>query len=85
MVVNRAPVLTLWAVVVAEVLGFEHDEALTLGRAVAGLNAYSKGVSLGLFKPFIMGNWGPLIFSHLSPFFRGSWEAGIIGSGGGDG
>ena len=31
--------------------GFEHDEALTLGRAVAGLNAYSKGVSLGLFQP----------------------------------
>jgi len=36
-------VLTLWAAVVAEVLGFEHDEALTLGRAMAGLNAYSKG------------------------------------------
>ena len=35
-VVNRAPVLTLWAAVVAEVLGFEHDESLTLGRAVAG-------------------------------------------------
>jgi hypothetical protein len=49
--VNRAPVLTLWASVVAEVLGFEHDEALTLGRAVAGLNAYLKGVSLGLFQP----------------------------------
>jgi len=28
-----------------------HDEALTVGRAVAGLNAYSKGVSLGLFQP----------------------------------
>ena len=49
--VNRVPVLTLWAAVVAEVLGFEHDEALTLGRPVAGLNAYSKGVSLGLFQP----------------------------------
>ena len=49
--VNRAPVLTLWAAVVAERLGFRRDEALTLGRAVAGLNAYSKGVSLGLFKP----------------------------------
>ena len=48
---NRAPVLTLWAAVVAEVLGFEYDEALTLGRAVAGLNAYSKGGSLGLFQP----------------------------------
>jgi hypothetical protein len=49
--VNRAPVLTLWAAAVAEVLGFKHDEALTLGRAVAGLNAYSKGFSLGLFQP----------------------------------
>ena len=49
--VNRAPVLTLWAAVVAERLGFDRDEALTLGRAVAGLNAYSKGVALGLFEP----------------------------------
>lgn len=49
--INRAPVLTLWAAVVAERLGFRRDEALTLGRAVAGLNAYSKGVSLGLFHP----------------------------------
>jgi hypothetical protein len=49
--VNRAPVLTLWPAVVAEVLGFEHDEALTLGRAVVGLKAYSKGVSPGLFQP----------------------------------
>jgi hypothetical protein len=49
--VNRAPVLTLWAAVVAERLGFARDEALTLGRAVAGLNAYSKGVRLGLFTP----------------------------------
>jgi len=39
--INRAPVLTLWATVVAERLGFDRDEALTLGRAVAGLNAYS--------------------------------------------
>jgi hypothetical protein len=37
--------------VVAERLGFHRDTALTLGRAVAGLNAYAKGVSLGLFKP----------------------------------
>lgn len=49
--INRAPVLTLWAAIVAERLGFTHDEALTLGRAVAGLNAYSKGRALGLFKP----------------------------------
>ncbi|MDX1434602.1 MAG: hypothetical protein R3286_19325 [Gammaproteobacteria bacterium] len=51
MKINRAPVLTLWAAVVAERLGFNHDEALTLGRAVAGLNAYTKGKSLGLFAP----------------------------------
>jgi hypothetical protein len=31
--INRAPVLTLWAAVVAERLGFGHDTALTLGRA----------------------------------------------------
>ncbi len=49
--INRAPVLTLWAVVVAERLGFARDEALTMGRVVAGLNAYAKGKSLGLFKP----------------------------------
>ena len=49
--INRAPVLTLWAAVVAQRLGFDWDEALTLGRAVAGLNAYSKGVRLGLYHP----------------------------------
>ena len=49
--VNRAPVLTLWAAVVAERLGFDWNEALTLGRAVAGLNAYSKGKALGIFHP----------------------------------
>ena len=47
--VNRSPVLKLWAAVVAEVLGFEHDEALTLGRA-AGLNPHLKGVPLGLLE-----------------------------------
>ncbi len=49
--VNRAPVLTLWAAVVAERLGFDRDAALTLGRAVSGLNAQSKGRTLGIFKP----------------------------------
>jgi hypothetical protein len=49
--INRAPVLTLWAAVVAERLGFDRREALTLGRAVAGLNAQSKGRRLGVFKP----------------------------------
>jgi hypothetical protein len=49
--INRAPVLTLWAAVVAERLGFDPDEALTLGKSVAGLTAYRKGQSLGLFEP----------------------------------
>ncbi|MGA8345069.1 MAG: hypothetical protein WB781_24280, partial [Candidatus Sulfotelmatobacter sp.] len=49
--INRAPVLTLWASAVAEQLGFDRDEALSLGKAVAGLNAQSKGQRLGIFKP----------------------------------
>jgi uncharacterized protein (DUF2252 family) len=44
-------VLTLWAAVVAERLGFDRDTALTLGQAVAGLSAYAKGVSLGIIEP----------------------------------
>jgi hypothetical protein len=51
LLINRAPVLTLWTAVVAERLGFNKAEALTLGRAVSGLNAYSKGKSIGIFKP----------------------------------
>lgn len=48
--INRAPVLTLWAAVVAERSGHDPDAALTLGRAVAGLNAQSKGRRLGIFE-----------------------------------
>ena len=49
--INRAPVLTLWATTVAERLGFDRDEALSLGKAVAGLTAQSKGQRLGIYKP----------------------------------
>lgn len=49
--INRAPVLTLWATVVARHLGYDESAALTLGRALAGLNAQSKGRRLGLYKP----------------------------------
>jgi hypothetical protein len=49
--INRAPVLTLWAAVVAQRLGFDEDEALTLAKAVASLNAQAKGRRLGIFKP----------------------------------
>jgi hypothetical protein len=37
--------------VVAERLGFKPDEVLSLGKALAGLNAQSKGQRLGIFKP----------------------------------
>jgi hypothetical protein len=47
--INRAPVLTLWAAVVAERLGYDRDEALTFGKGVAGLNAQSKGRRLGMY------------------------------------
>lgn len=48
--INRAPVLTLWAAVVAERLGYDEETALTLGKAVAGLNAQSKGKRLGIYE-----------------------------------
>src|SRR6516165_3976961 len=49
--INRAPVLTLWAAVVAERLGFNEDEALSLGKALAGLTAQTKGRRLGIYQP----------------------------------
>ena len=49
--INRAPVLTLWAAVVAERLGFDCATALTLGQAVASSSAYAKGMSLGIIEP----------------------------------
>lgn len=49
--INRAPVLTLWAAVVAKRLGHPWRTALTLGKAVAGLNAQSKGRRLGIYEP----------------------------------
>jgi hypothetical protein len=48
--INRAPVLTLWATIVAERMGYKKDEALTFGKAVAGLNAQSKGKRLGIYE-----------------------------------
>ena len=48
--INRAPVLTLWATVVAKRLGYDEETALTLGKAVAGLNAQSKGKKLGIYE-----------------------------------
>jgi hypothetical protein len=53
--INRAPVLTLWASVVAERLGFDQDEGLSLAKALAGLTALSKGRRLGIYKPHEQG------------------------------
>ena len=49
--INRAPVLTLWAAVVAERIGFDEEEGLSLGKALAGLTAQTKGRRLGIYKP----------------------------------
>lgn len=46
--INRAPVLTLWTTVVAQRLGFDRDEALTIGKNVAGQTAHGKGTWLGI-------------------------------------
>jgi len=48
--INRAPVFTLWGAVVAQRLGYEWDEALTLGKVMAGLQAQTKGRMLGIYK-----------------------------------
>jgi hypothetical protein len=49
--VNRAAVLALRAVVVAQCLGFDREETLTMGRVVAGVNGYAKDRALGLCHP----------------------------------
>lgn len=46
--VNRAPVLTLWAAVVAERLGHPPETALSLASAVAGTAARAKARRLGI-------------------------------------
>lgn len=48
--INRAPVLTLWAAVVAQRQGFSWEEALTFGKQVSGILAQSKGRSLGIYE-----------------------------------
>ncbi|KAI6105781.1 hypothetical protein F5141DRAFT_1006834, partial [Pisolithus sp. B1] len=49
-VVNRAPVMTAWAMVVAERLGFDREESLSIASVYTEANAVSKGVSLGLVE-----------------------------------
>lgn len=49
--VNRAPVLTLWAAVVAERLGHDPDAAILLGRFIAGSSARMKARAIGIEQP----------------------------------
>ncbi|HEV2546010.1 MAG TPA: hypothetical protein VGU20_01605 [Stellaceae bacterium] len=49
--VGRRPVLILWATIVAERLGFERNEALTLGRAVARLGGRMSEAALDVITP----------------------------------
>ncbi|KAL1694511.1 hypothetical protein GGG16DRAFT_47064 [Schizophyllum commune] len=49
-IVNRAPLMTAWASVVAERLGFAREEALSIASAFTEMNAITKGVSLGIYS-----------------------------------
>ncbi|KAJ7498834.1 hypothetical protein FB451DRAFT_1358267 [Mycena latifolia] len=49
-VVNRAPLMTAWCTLVAERLGFQREEALSIASVFTELNAISKGVSMGIYK-----------------------------------
>ncbi|KAI0308853.1 hypothetical protein OF83DRAFT_1253700 [Amylostereum chailletii] len=48
-VVNRAPIMMAWSFVVAEHIGFQREEALSIASVYTELNAISKGVSLGIY------------------------------------
>lgn len=48
--INRAPVMTAWALVCCLRLGFNEQEALSLAHSFTDLNATSKAISLGI-KP----------------------------------
>ena len=67
--VNRAPVLTLWASVVARRLGFDHEAALSLGKTLAGLNAQSKGRRLGIYEPVERMEGEPSTRDHIMEEF----------------
>lgn len=48
--INRAPVLNLWATVVAELLGYKKGEALSLAKALTGQTAAHHAEELGIAK-----------------------------------
>jgi len=89
-VINRAPVMTAWATIVAERLGFRREEALSIGSVYTEMNASSKGISLGIFdesknhdyeagstQPFVelMGRKIPVLEGEA-----GEWRGIIKGS-----
>ncbi|KAK0191044.1 hypothetical protein F5146DRAFT_931348 [Armillaria mellea] len=49
-IINRAPLMTAWTMIVAERLGFRREEALSIASVYTEMNALSKGVSLGIYK-----------------------------------
>ncbi|KAJ7908275.1 hypothetical protein B0H13DRAFT_2016861 [Mycena leptocephala] len=49
-VVNRAPLMTAWSTLVAERLGFQREEALSIASVYTEMNALAKGVSMGIYK-----------------------------------
>lgn len=58
--INRAPVFTLWAAVCAERQGHDRGAALSLAKVAAGLNAQAKGRAIGLFvQPAARGGGEP--------------------------
>ena len=50
-VINRSPVMILWAAAAAVELGYDWPAALSLGSACAALFARAKGRSIGLYAP----------------------------------
>jgi len=49
-VINRAPIMAAWAMIVAEALDFRREEALSIASAFTEMNALSKSASLGTSK-----------------------------------
>ncbi|KIM46110.1 hypothetical protein M413DRAFT_426129 [Hebeloma cylindrosporum] len=48
-VINRAPVMMAWSLLVAERMHFSREEALSIASAYTEMNAVTKGVSLGIY------------------------------------
>lgn len=48
--INHAPVLNLWAAVVAERLGYKKGEALSISKALTGKTAQKRGKELGVYE-----------------------------------